>query len=70
MNLPLPAPLDSNSVSFDIPYVIDGNEAFPLYKWFLRSDSGTQIPEEYLIFDFRLSSAQRYTENAFVLALT
>ena len=37
MNLPLPAPLDSNSVSFDIPYVIVGNEAFPLYKWLLRS---------------------------------
>ena len=37
MNLPLPAPLDSSSVSFDIPYVIVGNEAFPLYKWLLRS---------------------------------
>lgn len=50
-----------------MPYVIVGDEAFPLKKYLLRPYPGSQIQEDRSkrIFNYRLSRARRVSENAF-----
>lgn len=50
-----------------LPYVIVGDEAFPLKKYLLRPYPGPQILGDRSkgIFNYRLSRARRVSENAF-----
>ena len=48
-----------------IPYFIVGDEALPLQPRLLRPFPGQGIPEEQVIFNYRLSRARRVIENAF-----
>lgn len=48
-----------------LPYVIVGDEAFPAKPYLLRPYAGRGLPEEKMIFNYRLSRARRVSENAF-----
>jgi len=50
-----------------MPYVIVGDEAFPLKKYLLRPYPGSQIQGDSSkrIFNYRLSRARRVSENVF-----
>ena len=51
------------------PHCIVGDEAFPLrldlMKPFPRGQRGNKLPENQLVFNYRLSRAHRISENAF-----
>ena len=52
-----------------LPHCIVGDEAFPLrpdlMKPFPRGMRGNNLPEDQLVFNYRLSRARRISENAF-----
>ena len=52
-----------------LPHCIVGDEAFPLrpdlIKPFPRGMRGNKLPEDQLVFNYRLSRARRISENAF-----
>uniref|UniRef100_A0A3P8ZT25 DDE Tnp4 domain-containing protein n=1 Tax=Esox lucius TaxID=8010 RepID=A0A3P8ZT25_ESOLU len=48
-----------------VPFVMVGDEAFPMKPYLLRPYPGRRIPEEMHIFNCRLSRARRISENAF-----
>ena len=52
-----------------LPHCIVGDEAFPLrpdlMKPFPRGQRGNKLPEDQLVFNYRLSRARRISENAF-----
>ena len=52
-----------------IPHCIVGDEAFPLrhdlMKPYPRRKHGNKLPEDQLVFNYRLSHASRISENAF-----
>lgn len=63
MKIPKPAPIYNNE---DFPYVIVGDEAFPLKTYLLRPYPGKQnVGNEKRIFNYRLSRARRTIENTF-----
>ena len=51
----------------NLPYVIIGDEAFPLSTYLMRPYSGDQasVDEEKKVFNYRLSRARNVSENAF-----
>ena len=62
--LPPDEPLPGTSVS--APYVIVGDEAFPLKRYLMRPFPGPQLTtDERSNFNYRLTIARRYVENAF-----
>lgn len=65
LNVPEPAPLTENGEP--LPYVIVGDEAFPLKNYLLRPFSRRYLGdnEPNKIFNYRLSRARRVVENAF-----
>ena len=52
-----------------LPHCFVGDEAFPLrpdpMKPYPRGERGNKLPEDKLIFNYRLSRARRISENAF-----
>ncbi|XP_047499503.1 uncharacterized protein LOC125045951 [Penaeus chinensis] len=65
LNIPPPAQLPDSSCM--TPYVIVGDEAFPLKTYLLRPYPGSQASDDdqKRLFNFRLSRARRVVENAF-----
>lgn len=66
LNVPYPAPLPG----FDtpLPYVIIGDEAFPLKPYLIRPYPGrgrVLLPFKEQVYNYRLSRARRCIENAF-----
>ncbi|KAB0805116.1 hypothetical protein PPYR_02086 [Photinus pyralis] len=55
------------NTSTSMPFVIVGDEAFPLKRYLLRPYPGSQIQDDRSkrIFNYRLSRARRVSENAF-----
>lgn len=47
------------------PFVMVGDDAFPLKTYLLKPYPGKDLPNEKLIFNYRLSHARRTSENAF-----
>ena len=68
MNLPDAECLD-NDMTQHLPFFLVGNEAFPLKEWLQRPYPGKGIPEDKVIFNYRLSRACRVIENAFTSIL-
>ncbi|XP_031332700.1 protein ALP1-like [Photinus pyralis] len=65
LNVPIDTELPNTSTS--MPFVIVGDEAFPLKRYLLRPYPGSQIQDDRSkrIFNYRLSRARRVSENAF-----
>lgn len=64
MNIPDPKPLyfEGNFM----PYVLVGDEAFPLTEYLMRPFPGRQdLNQEKIIYNYRLSRARRTIENTF-----
>lgn len=65
MNVPNPAPI-SDVRPTPLPYVMVGDEAFPLKNYLLRPYPGKQsVDKKKRIFNYRLSRARRVMENTF-----
>lgn len=64
MNLPDPQPLSIGGTP--LPYVLVGDEAFPLTEYLMRPYPGKGgLSEEKMIYNYRLSRARRTIENSF-----
>lgn len=64
MNIPDPEPFYFEGES--MPYVLIGDEAFPLTEYLMRPFSGKQdLNQDKVIFNYRLSRARRTIENTF-----
>ena len=65
MHLPQPDCLEDSAIQSALPYFLVGDEAFPLRPWLQWPYPGKEIPEDKVIFNYRLSRARRVIENAF-----
>ena len=64
--LSIPRPrLLPNTTQSPLPFVFVGDETFPLKTNMLRPYPGKNLPEELVIFNYRLSRARRIIENSF-----
>ncbi|KAJ8022041.1 hypothetical protein HOLleu_39418 [Holothuria leucospilota] len=64
LNIPMDEPL-RGAPGNDVPFVIIGDEAFPLIKNLIRPFPNVGLKEERHIFNYMLSRARRVVENAF-----
>ena len=62
--LPPSEPLPGTT-SPSVPYVIVGDEAFPLKENMMRPYPGRGLPEAQCVYNYRLSRARRVIENSF-----
>ena len=62
LSIPTPTRLPESDIA--IPYAFVGDEAFGLHRNLLRPYSGTHLPVYKRVFNYRLSRARRYIENA------
>ena len=65
INFPDDCALPSATHLGPMPYVIIGDEAFPLQRHLMRPFPGRGCPQEEQIFNYRLSRGRRIVENAF-----
>lgn len=63
LKIPCPTLIGSDNIKY--PFVIVGDEAFPLSENLLRPYGGKNLSREKLIFNYRLSRARRYIESSF-----
>lgn len=63
MNLPENGKLGASQD--EVPYLILGDEAFPLKPWLMRPFPGKNLDLQKRVFNYRLSRARRIVENAF-----
>ena len=67
LDVPDPQPLPNYNDSGPVPFCFEGDEAFPLWedlmRPFPRKERG--MPDDELIFNYRLSRARRIVKNAF-----
>ena len=63
VNLPAPKALPQREVP--VPFVVVGDEAFPLKPYLMKPYPRNQLDNEKRIFNYRLSRARRCVENAF-----
>ena len=61
LKIPCPARFDDKN----LPYVLLGDEIFPLRPWLMKPYPEKQLDETQRIFNYRLSRARRTIENAF-----
>lgn len=64
LSFPAPRPLPGTTQP-DLPYIIVGDEAFPLKPYMMRPYPGRNLPENQAVFNYRLSRARRIIENSF-----
>ncbi len=48
-----------------MPYVLIGDDIFPLKPWLIKPYPGKKLQKEQRVFNYRLSRARRTIENAF-----
>ncbi len=65
LHIPEDAPLPEASDLGPMPYVMIGDEAFPLQKHLMRPFPGRGTSKDQQIYNYRLSRARRIVENAF-----
>lgn len=63
LSIPTPKPLPGREDA--VPYVIVGDEAFPLKSYLMKPYPSRQLDCSKRIFNYRLSRARRIVENAF-----
>ncbi|XP_062576941.1 uncharacterized protein LOC134238850 [Saccostrea cucullata] len=64
LNMPGPRPLPGRER--DVPYVIVGDEAFPLKEYLMKPyPQRSGLDDKQRVFNYRLSRARRIVENAF-----
>lgn len=63
LNVPPPRPLPGRQE--ESPFVLVGDEAFPLKTYLLKPYPGRDLTDERKIFNYRLSRARRISENVF-----
>ena len=61
----IPAPESIPFTNRQSPYVIIGDDAFPLKPYLMKPYAGRGLTPEQIIFNYRLSRARRISENAF-----
>jgi hypothetical protein len=62
---------ESNAVKARmLPYVFVGDEVFTLTEDFMNPYNVQKLTKERRIFNYRLSHAQRITENVFIISET
>lgn len=64
MNVPPPRTISTYN-SFKFPFVIVGDEAFPLEEWLMRPFPKVSLGPYERTYNYRLSRARRTIENAF-----
>jgi len=64
-NLNLPQPSYLLGFNFRMPYVIVGDDAFPLHINLMKPYPERGLTQNRRIFNYRLSRARRVSENAF-----
>lgn len=61
LNLPQPVKVGTRC----LPYVLVGDDIFPLKEWLMKPYPGKNLTEPERVFNYRLSRARRTIENAF-----
>ena len=61
--LPPDEPLPDSQT--DVPYFLVGDDAFAIRSWMLKPYSKREMTAAERIFNYRLSRARRFVENAF-----
>lgn len=64
MNVPCRSTI-GDTTSFEFPYVMIADEAFPLEEWMMRPYPKSSIGSYERVYNYRLSRARRTIENAF-----
>ncbi|XP_033112750.1 protein ALP1-like [Anneissia japonica] len=61
--LKVPMPSDVNG--YTLPYVLLGDDIFPLKTWLVKPYGGTKLTEEEEVANYRISRGRRTIENTF-----